>query len=72
VKNANVAFCVRKVLAGKFGVIFGRDFGDGKFGVIFWNFIFENFGGAREVGQTIPTTFSSIYSCCSHDSIPSG
>ena len=22
----------------------------------FWNFIFENFGGAREVGEAIPTT----------------
>ena len=43
-KNANVAFCVI-FWAGKFGVIFWRDFGGGNFGVIFWNFIFENFGG---------------------------
>jgi hypothetical protein len=32
----------RKV--AKRGVIFWRDFGGGNFGVIFWNFIFENFG----------------------------
>jgi hypothetical protein len=57
VKNANVAFCVI-FWAGKFGVIFWRDFGGGNFGVIFWNFIFENFGGAREVGQAIPTTIN--------------
>ena len=24
--------------------------------MIFWNFIFENFGEAREVGEAIPTT----------------
>ena len=28
--------------------------------MIFWNFIFENFGGAREVGEAIPTTSQEI------------
>ena len=59
-KNANVAFCVRKVWAGKFGVIFGRDFGGGKFGVIFWNFIFENFGGARGWGKLVSSSLPPI------------
>ena len=59
-KNANLAFCVRKVWAGKFGAKVWRDFDGGKFGVIFWNFIFENFGEAREVGQAIPTTSFEI------------
>ena len=54
-KNANLAFCV--IGRGSHRRDFlGRDFDGGKFGVIFWNFIFENFGGAREVGEAIPTT----------------
>ncbi len=70
-KNANVAFCVI-FWAGKFGVIFWRDFGGGNFGVIFWNFIFENFGGAREVGQAKTTTFVDTSDCCMCCSISSG
>jgi hypothetical protein len=37
-------------------IFWGWNFG-GNFGVIFWNFIFENFGGARGWGKLVSSSY---------------